>query len=238
MHIFEREVNGHRYRIAAQSVWDAERGRSVARQVVLGPAEPPPLADLRATHTVGTRGSAMSGLDLGGRATGSGGAHRSGMRRGWREGRPIGRRVGCGSGDSAGVRARTQARAGGISGCESAALVVFAGIRVQRAGISSRRAAGDRASIGAGAGSGRESCRCPVRAFRGRARVRHDELRYAHRHADAGRAGPAWTRQEQEKGPPGGRAWRPGQRDGACAAEVRRKKWTPTFRKIEEWRHT
>src|ERR1700675_1484306 len=56
MHIFEREVNGHRYRIAAQSVWDAERGRSVARQVVRGPAEPPPLADLRATHTVGTRG--------------------------------------------------------------------------------------------------------------------------------------------------------------------------------------
>src|SRR5260370_42073398 len=56
MHIFEREVNGHRYRIAAQSVWDAERGRSVARQVVLGPAEPPPLADLRATHTVGSRG--------------------------------------------------------------------------------------------------------------------------------------------------------------------------------------
>src|SRR6202161_950364 len=56
MHIFEREVNGHRYRIAAQSVWDAERGRSVARQVVLGPAEPPPLADLRDTHTGGTRG--------------------------------------------------------------------------------------------------------------------------------------------------------------------------------------
>jgi len=56
MHIFEREVSGHRYRIAAQSVWDAERGRSVARQVVLGPADPPPLADLRATQTVGTRG--------------------------------------------------------------------------------------------------------------------------------------------------------------------------------------
>ena len=56
MHIFEREVDGHRYRIAAQSVWDAERGRSVARQVVLGPADPPPLADLRATQTVGTRG--------------------------------------------------------------------------------------------------------------------------------------------------------------------------------------
>src|SRR5258708_2342260 len=56
MQLFEREVNGHRYRIAAQSVWDAQRGRSVARQVVLGPAEPPPLADLRATQTVGTRG--------------------------------------------------------------------------------------------------------------------------------------------------------------------------------------
>lgn len=56
MHIFEREVNGHRYRIAAQSVWDAQRGRSVARQVVLGPAAPPPVADLRATRTVGTRG--------------------------------------------------------------------------------------------------------------------------------------------------------------------------------------
>jgi transposase len=56
MHIFEREVNGHRYRIAAQSVWDAERGRSVARQVVLGPAAPSPVADLRATRTVGTRG--------------------------------------------------------------------------------------------------------------------------------------------------------------------------------------
>ncbi|MGE8449470.1 MAG: transposase [Pseudomonadales bacterium] len=56
MHIFEREVNGHRYRIAAQSVWDAERGRSVARQVVLGPAEPPRVADLSATQTVGTRG--------------------------------------------------------------------------------------------------------------------------------------------------------------------------------------
>jgi Transposase DDE domain len=56
MHIFEREVNGHRYRIAAQSVWDAQKGRSVARQVVLGPVAPPPVADLRATRTIGTRG--------------------------------------------------------------------------------------------------------------------------------------------------------------------------------------
>ena len=55
MHIFEREVNGHRYRYAAQSVWDPLRGRSVARQILLGPATPPPVADLGATHTVGTR---------------------------------------------------------------------------------------------------------------------------------------------------------------------------------------
>ena len=55
MHIFEREVGGRRYRIAAQSVWDAKTGRSVARQVVLGPAGPPPLANLSATRTVGTR---------------------------------------------------------------------------------------------------------------------------------------------------------------------------------------
>jgi transposase len=55
MHVFEREVGGYKYRIAAQSVWDPDRGRSVARQVVLGPAAPPPLADLAATRTVGTR---------------------------------------------------------------------------------------------------------------------------------------------------------------------------------------
>ena len=55
MHIFEREVSGRRYRIAAQSVWDAKAGRSVARQVVLGPVAPPPLANLSATRTVGTR---------------------------------------------------------------------------------------------------------------------------------------------------------------------------------------
>lgn len=55
MHIFERAVSGHRYRIAAQSIWDAQRGRSVARQVVLGPADPPKVVDLSATQTVGTR---------------------------------------------------------------------------------------------------------------------------------------------------------------------------------------
>src|SRR3990172_1718168 len=55
MHVFERTVNGHRYRIAPQSVWASSRGRSVARQVVLGPAAPPPVADLGATRTVGTQ---------------------------------------------------------------------------------------------------------------------------------------------------------------------------------------
>src|SRR5580692_1282342 len=55
MHVFERDVNGRRYRIAAQSVWDPVRGRSVARQVVLGPATAAPVADLAATRTVGTQ---------------------------------------------------------------------------------------------------------------------------------------------------------------------------------------
>jgi hypothetical protein len=55
MHVFERDVNGRRYRIAAQSVWDPARGRSVARQTVLGPATAAPVADLSATRTMGTR---------------------------------------------------------------------------------------------------------------------------------------------------------------------------------------
>jgi transposase len=55
VHIFERTVTGRRYRVAAQSVWDSVAGRSVARQVVLGPAEPAPTVDLGATETVGTR---------------------------------------------------------------------------------------------------------------------------------------------------------------------------------------
>jgi transposase len=55
MHVFERFVTGRRYRVLAQSVWDAVAGRSVARQVVLGPADPAPTVDLDATQTVGTR---------------------------------------------------------------------------------------------------------------------------------------------------------------------------------------
>ena len=55
MNIFEREVGGRRYRIASQSLWDPARQRPFARQAVLGPADPPPVADLGLTRTVGTR---------------------------------------------------------------------------------------------------------------------------------------------------------------------------------------
>lgn len=55
MHVFERVVTGRRYRVMAQSVWDSVAGRSVARQVVLGPADPAPTVNLDATETVGTR---------------------------------------------------------------------------------------------------------------------------------------------------------------------------------------
>jgi hypothetical protein len=55
MNIFERVVGGKRYRIASQSVWDPIRQRPFARQAVLGPADPPPIADLRMVHTIGTQ---------------------------------------------------------------------------------------------------------------------------------------------------------------------------------------
>ncbi len=55
MQIFERTMNSRRYRIAAQSVWDAGTKQPVSRQVVLGPADPPPTADFGAARVVGTR---------------------------------------------------------------------------------------------------------------------------------------------------------------------------------------
>ncbi len=55
VNIFERLVDGRRYRIAAQSLWDRVRQRPVARQAVLGPADAAPVADLGQTRTVGTR---------------------------------------------------------------------------------------------------------------------------------------------------------------------------------------
>ena len=55
MNIFERAVGDRRYRIASQSVWDPGRQRPFARQVVLGPADPPPVADLALVRTIGTQ---------------------------------------------------------------------------------------------------------------------------------------------------------------------------------------
>jgi len=55
MNIFERAVGGRQYRVASQSVWDPQRQRPFARQAVLGPADPPPVADLGRVHTIGTR---------------------------------------------------------------------------------------------------------------------------------------------------------------------------------------
>jgi len=55
MNIFEREVGGRKYRIAAQSLWDPVRQRPFARQAVLGPADPAPVVNLGLTRTVGTR---------------------------------------------------------------------------------------------------------------------------------------------------------------------------------------
>jgi len=55
MNIFERTVGGRRYRIASQSVWDPVRQRPFARQAVLGPAAPPPVADLALVRTIGTQ---------------------------------------------------------------------------------------------------------------------------------------------------------------------------------------
>ena len=55
MNVFERVVGGRRYRIASQSVCDPVRQRPFARQAVLGPADPPPMADLASVRTIGTR---------------------------------------------------------------------------------------------------------------------------------------------------------------------------------------
>ena len=55
MNVFERYVGGRRYRVASQSLWDSAKQRSFARQAVLGPADPPPVADLASTRTVGMR---------------------------------------------------------------------------------------------------------------------------------------------------------------------------------------
>lgn len=53
MYFSEKLVGTRRYRVAAQAVWDAAIGRAYSRQVVLGPADPPPTVDLANTRTVG-----------------------------------------------------------------------------------------------------------------------------------------------------------------------------------------
>jgi hypothetical protein len=53
MHFTEKVVNGNRYRIAAQAVWDAAAGQSYSRQ--LGPAEMPVSVKLAQLRTVGRR---------------------------------------------------------------------------------------------------------------------------------------------------------------------------------------
>jgi hypothetical protein len=55
MHFFERRVDGRLYRVVAQSVWDSHKQQPVSRQVLLGPADPAPVADLARTRTVGTK---------------------------------------------------------------------------------------------------------------------------------------------------------------------------------------
>ena len=53
MYFSERRIRDRRYLIAAQAVWDAKLGRSYARQVILGSAEPPPKVELSEMRTVG-----------------------------------------------------------------------------------------------------------------------------------------------------------------------------------------
>jgi hypothetical protein len=49
----EKLVGKRRYLVAAQAVWDSKAGRPYSRQVVLGPADPPPKVELSEMRTVG-----------------------------------------------------------------------------------------------------------------------------------------------------------------------------------------
>lgn len=55
MYFFERLVDGRLYRVVAQAVWDPRKKQPISRQVLLGPADPAPVADLARTRTVGTK---------------------------------------------------------------------------------------------------------------------------------------------------------------------------------------
>jgi hypothetical protein len=55
VHFIEKTVDGRRYRVAAQCVWDRKTQTRFSRQVVLGPADPPAQVDLSNTLAVGRR---------------------------------------------------------------------------------------------------------------------------------------------------------------------------------------
>lgn len=55
MFFFDRRVDDRLYRIVAQSVWDSRKQQPVSLQIVLGPADAAPVADLSDTRTVGTK---------------------------------------------------------------------------------------------------------------------------------------------------------------------------------------
>ncbi len=46
-------MDGRLYRDVAQAVWNPRKQQPVSRQMRLGPADPPPVADLAKTGTVG-----------------------------------------------------------------------------------------------------------------------------------------------------------------------------------------
>ena len=60
MHIFEREVNGHRHCIAAQSVWDASQGRYPDRSAQREDCNPGYIA--RSLHLLPRQGVSQSWL--------------------------------------------------------------------------------------------------------------------------------------------------------------------------------
>ena len=183
MHVFEREVNGRRYRIAAQSVWDAKRasvggtpGRAGSGGTAIGGG---PRGDAHGGRTGGRR---CRRVGVGRGAAGLGGADRPGLRAGRREEWSVDRGAGRGRRHPARVRARAEADLADFLDASVRAGVVLAGRGVQRAGVSSGGPAGHRSAARAGAGRHRAGSRGPLRAVDRRARVRHDELRHAYCH--------------------------------------------------------
>ncbi len=61
MYFFERLVDGRLCRVVAQSVWTLRKQPPVSRQMRLGPADPPPVADLAKTCTLGTKRAGATG---------------------------------------------------------------------------------------------------------------------------------------------------------------------------------